>query len=53
MTFTFLGKITPPADRDRDFVPAWEASSKVTVPFQTANSPFYAFRVVYAPVVTN
>jgi hypothetical protein len=52
MTFTFLGKITPPDDRDGDSVPAWEASSKVTIPFQTANSPFYVFRVVYATVVT-
>jgi hypothetical protein len=52
MVLIFLGKITPPADRDGDFVPAWEASSRVTVPFQTANSPFYAFRVVYATVVT-
>jgi hypothetical protein len=52
MTFVFMGKVTPPEDRDRDFVPAWESSSRVTLPFQTANSPFYAFRVAYATVAT-
>jgi hypothetical protein len=52
MLFVFLGKITPPADRDRDFVPAWEASSRVTIPFQTADSPFYVLRVMYATCVT-
>ena len=52
MTLLFLGKVTPPEDRDKDFVPAWESSSRVTLPFQTANSPFYAFRVTYATAVT-
>lgn len=48
MAIIFLGNVTPPDDRDRDFVPAWEASSRVTIPFQTANSPFYLLRVLYA-----
>jgi len=52
MTLLFVGKVTPPADRDRDFVPAWESSSRVTIPFQTANTPFYGFRVAYATAVT-
>jgi len=52
MTLAFLGKVTPPEDRDKDFVPAWESSSRVTLPFQTANSPFYIFRVTYATAVT-
>jgi hypothetical protein len=52
MTFAFLGKVTPPDDRDREFVPAWESSSRVTVPFQTVDSPFYIFRVIYATAVT-
>jgi hypothetical protein len=52
MVSIFLGKVTPPTDREGDFVPAWEASSRVTVPFQSANSPFYTFRVVYATVIT-
>jgi len=52
MTLAFLGKVTPPEDRDKDFVPAWESSSRVTLPFQTANSPFYVFRVTYATAVT-
>jgi hypothetical protein len=52
MTFAFLGKVTPPDDKDREFVPAWESSSRVTVPFQTAASPFYTFRVTYATAVT-
>jgi hypothetical protein len=52
MTFAFLGKVTPPDDRDREFVPAWESSSRVTVPFQTAASPFYIARVTYATAAT-
>ena len=52
MTLVFLGKVTPPEDKDRDFVPAWESSSRVTIPFQTANSPFYVLRVTYAMIVT-
>ena len=52
MTLVFLGKVTPPEDRDKDFVPAWESSSRVTLPFQTANSPFYVFRVTYATAAT-
>ena len=52
MTFVFIGKVTPPEDRDKDFVPAWESSSRVTLPFQTANSPFYVFRVTYATAAT-
>lgn len=53
LTLAFLGKVTPPEDRDKEFVPAWESSSRVTVPFQTANSPFYVFRVIYATAVTS
>jgi hypothetical protein len=53
MTLVFLGKVTPPEDRDNNFVPAWESSSRVTLPFQTADSPFYVFRVIYATVVTS
>jgi hypothetical protein len=53
MTLAFLGKVTPPEDKNKDFVPAWESSSRVTLPFQTANSPFYVFRVIYATVVTS
>jgi hypothetical protein len=52
MTFAFLGKVAPPDDRDREFVPAWESSSRVTVPFQTAASPFYIVRATYATAVT-
>jgi hypothetical protein len=52
MAFAFVGKVTPPDDRDREFVPAWEASSRVTIPFQTAASPFYMLRVTYATSVT-
>lgn len=52
MTFVFLGNVTPPDDRDREFVPAWASSSRVTIPFQTAASPFYIVRATYATAVT-
>jgi hypothetical protein len=52
MVFAFVGKVTPPDDGDREFVPAWESSSRVTIPFQTAHTPLYVLRVTYATAAT-
>jgi hypothetical protein len=52
MVFAFVGKVTPPDGGNREFVPAWESSSRVTIPFQTAHSPLYVLRVIYATAAT-
>jgi hypothetical protein len=52
MIFAFVGKVTPPEVGEREFVPAWESSSRVTIPFQTAHTPLYVLRVIYATAVT-
>lgn len=53
MTFAFVGKVSPADDvGDTEFVPAWESSSRVTLPFQTAQSPLYPLRVIYTTVAT-
>jgi len=47
MTMMFVGKVTSTDDKEKELVPASDVSSTDTVPFQTANNPFYTFRVVY------